>query len=293
MLTRSERPKARWNRPRTVLLACTIPVAALTLAACGAASSSVATTPVANTSPGSGSTGGGFGRNFPGTTGMIAAVNGSTLEVQSTTAQTSVSFTSATRFTESVPGHVATGDCVVVSGTPVAGSDSALTATTVRVSAPVNGQCAVRGAGGFGGGRPRPSGTPSPGTSGGGFAARNTATGTVQSVSANGFVLNGFLRQLGGPGAAANGTASPSASPAASLITVTTDASTAVTTTARTTSAAAKVGLCATAIGSTDTTGAVAARSISLSNPTANGCTAGFGRFGGGGSGGQGGGISG
>jgi hypothetical protein len=45
------------------------------------------------------------------------------------------------------------------------------------------------------------------------------------------------------------------------------------------------VGKCATAIGTAGTTGAVTARSIVISTPGANGCTAGFGRFGGGGAG--------
>lgn len=287
MSTGLDRPGARWTKSRAVVVACTVPVLALSLAACG--TSSAATAPVANSSPASGGNGfgggNGSGRSFPGTTGTIAAVDGTTLQVQSRTAQTAVTFTSATKFTESVPGHVATGDCVVVSGAP-ATTGPGLTAATVRVSLPVNGQCATRGFGGFGGaGRPRPSGSPPAGATGN-FADRATATGTVQSVSATGFVLDGFLRQFdSGTGTGA----SPSASPTTSPITVDTDSSTVVTTIAATTSAAAKVGMCATAIGVTSSTGAVAAKSISLSAPTSNGCSAGFGRFGGGGSGGQGG----
>jgi hypothetical protein len=51
------------------------------------------------------------------------------------------------------------------------------------------------------------------------------------------------------------------------------------------------VGKCATAIGSASTTGAITARSISLSTPGATGCTTGFGGFrgGAGGAGGPGG----
>jgi hypothetical protein len=54
------------------------------------------------------------------------------------------------------------------------------------------------------------------------------------------------------------------------------------------------VGKCATAVGQAGSTGAVAARSISISTPDANGlCSFGFGRFGGGAGGGPGGGPGG
>ena len=46
------------------------------------------------------------------------------------------------------------------------------------------------------------------------------------------------------------------------------------------------VGKCATAIGTADSTGAVTARSITISTPGASGCTAGFGGFRGGAGGG-------
>jgi hypothetical protein len=53
------------------------------------------------------------------------------------------------------------------------------------------------------------------------------------------------------------------------------------------TSTALKVGLCASAQGTSDATGAVAATSIALTSPDSSGsCEAGFGRFG------QGGGLS-
>ncbi len=77
-------------------------------------------------------------------------------------------------------------------------------------------------------------------------------------------------------------------------MTVTTTSSTTYSETETATKANLKVGLCATAIGQTDDTGAVTARTISLNTPTASGCTAGFGgglgrgRFGAGGSGGTG-----
>ena len=68
-----------------------------------------------------------------------------------------------------------------------------------------------------------------------------------------------------------------------------------ITQTVKASSAAAVVGKCATAIGTADSTGAIAARSIAISNPTASGCTrTGRGGFGGGfGGGGNGGGAGG
>jgi hypothetical protein len=66
--------------------------------------------------------------------------------------------------------------------------------------------------------------------------------------------------------------------------------------TERTTAAATDlaVGKCATAIGTADSTGAVTARSITISTAGANGCTTGFGGFrGGSGGGGAPGGTSG
>jgi hypothetical protein len=64
------------------------------------------------------------------------------------------------------------------------------------------------------------------------------------------------------------------------MVTVTTTRATTYQQTAKATKAALKVGQCATAIGSTDDTGAVTARSIAVSPPM-NGACGGFGGFGG------------
>ena len=61
-----------------------------------------------------------------------------------------------------------------------------------------------------------------------------------------------------------------------------TTSDTTYTATARATSTALKVGLCVTALGTADDTGAVAASSISLRPAEAGGCLGGFGRPGGG-----------
>jgi len=310
----SARPGTRGQAPRRklVVAALAIPLSAVVLAACSSGSP-VASSPAANAGPTSSSPAAGGARSFPGATGTIAAISGNAMQVQSSTAQTTVTFSSTTRFSQSVHAQVVVGDCVMATGTPVSGSTAALTASTVRVFKPTNGSCATATLGpraGFGSGtRPRFSATPSPGASGsrsgsGRFANRAVAGGRVTAVSPAGFVIEGTLRSPGFARPTASPTATGSAQPSTQPITVTLASGADVTTTSATTSAAAKVGECATAIGTANSTGAIAARSISLSAPTANGgCTAagfggGFGGgsgdgFGGGGGGGFGGGGSG
>jgi hypothetical protein len=269
-----------------------IPLVAV-LAACGGSSSGTpaASAPAAQ-APTQGSNSGGAPA-IPGASGLIAAATPGTLQVQSATAQNTVVYTAATKFTSVTTGHVAAGDCVIMTGTPGAGSAKALTATSVRIDAKVNGACPATGAGGgFGGGgsfasRPpgAPSGRPSGGPSAGTRARRAfaSAIGTVSSVAGSTIVVNGVLRN--GAGAAGSTTA---ASP--SIITVTLAATATVTQTIAATSAAAVVGQCAAAIGPANSVGAISAKSITISIPGPTGCRAAFGGFGGrgGGAGGSG-----
>jgi hypothetical protein len=62
-----------------------------------------------------------------------------------------------------------------------------------------------------------------------------------------------------------------------STATVVVDASTTYTTTAAADASAIAVGLCAQAVGPTDTRGQMAATRITLSDPGSTGCTTGFG----------------
>jgi len=263
-----------------------IPLLAV-LAACGGSSSGTPATQAPTQAPTRAPSSGGSGGApaIPGASGLIAAASPGTLQVQSSTAQTTVVYTATTKFTAVTAGHVAAGDCVTVTGAPAAGSAKALTATSVRIDAKVNGACPVTGAGGgFGGGgfARRPSGAPTGAPSGGSGARRAfaSATGTVNSVSGSTVLLTGVLR--GGQNAA-----STPASPA--TITVTLGTSATVTQTVSATSAAAVVGQCATAIGPANDVGAITAKSITISAPGPTGCRAGFGGFGGRGSGGGGG----
>ena len=261
------------------------------LAACGGSSSGAsaaqapnpAPTQAQNRAPGSGGQGGTGA--FTGASGLIAAASPGTLQVQSTTAQNTVVYTPATKFTQVITGHVAAGDCVIVTGTPAAGSTQRLTATTARIMANVNGACPTTGTNGAGlPGGGQFSGRP-PGAPNGGSGTRRafaSATGTVSSVNGSTVLVKGVLRD--GPG-----TASAATPATPTTITVTLPASATVTQTVPATSAAAVVGQCARAIGPANSVGAITAKSITISKPGANGCRTGFGgRFNGNGTNGTG-----
>jgi hypothetical protein len=211
---------------------------------------------------------------FPGASGLIAAASPGTLQVQSATAQNTVVYTAATKFTKVIPGQLAAGDCVIVTGTPVAGSTQQLTATSARIMAKVNGACPTTGTNGTGlPGGGQFSRRPSDGAPNGNSAQRRafaSAMGTVSSVTGSTVLVKGVLRS--GPGAA--GSTAPAAP---TTITVSLGTSATVTQTVPATSAAAVVGQCARAIGPASSTGTISAKSITISKPGPNGCNAGFG----------------
>jgi len=262
------------------------------LAACGGSSSGAPAAQAPNPAPtqaqapGPGGQGGQGGPGaFPGASGLIAAASPGTLQVQSANAQNTVTYSGATKFTQVIPGHVAAGDCVIVTGTPAAGSAQGLTAMSARITAKVNGACPTSGTNGAGlPGGGQFSGRP-PGAPGGGSGTRRafaSATGTVSSVAGTTVLVKGTLRN--GPGGAS---AAAPATP--TTITVTLPASATVTQTVAATSAAAVVGQCARAIGPANSVGAITAKSITISKPGANGCRTGFGgRFNGNGTNGTG-----
>ena len=272
-------PRRRTTQVSQVMAAFALIPLVTVLAACGGSSSGApaaqapnpAPTQAQNRAPGSGGQGG--TGTFPGASGLIAAASPGTLQVQSTTAQNTVVYTAATKFTQVTPGQLAAGDCVIVTGTPVAGSTQQLTATSARIMAKVNGACPTTGTNGAGlPGGGQFSGRP-PGAPNGGSGARRafaSATGTVSSVAGSTVLVKVTLRN--GPGAASAATpATPT------TITVTLPASATVTQTVPATSAAAVVGQCARAIGPANSTGAITAKSITISKPGANGCRTGFG----------------
>jgi hypothetical protein len=252
----------------------------LGVAACGGSAGNSATpaaTIASSAAPGSSPSPSASQAAFPGIVGTAAAVSGSSLEVQNpTSGQVTVTFTTSTPITDTVSvtaKDVTVGSCVTVVGTPSAAGAAAksVTATSVTISAPVKGNCV--GTGGFGTGgfgrpgstsSPRPSFSPRarPSGSGGAFGrgAFGGANGKVTSVSASGFVVQGR---------------NPAASTGTS-ITVTTSATTKYLKTVTAGPSALKVGLCITAVGTPNSIGAVAARSIRISQPGPSGCVTEF-----------------
>ncbi|HEY7988414.1 MAG TPA: hypothetical protein VIE19_04285, partial [Lapillicoccus sp.] len=206
---------------------------ALALAACGPASASGGSgAPAAGSTPaptGTAGAGGAAGQRQPGVNGLVAAVNGSTMQVQTRTDQTAVTWSDATTFTTVAAAaltDVTVGSCVTVlepatSGTATGSAGSApatqVTAASVEVRPATNGECAA-GFGGAGGGAPggpgagaappagaptgAPTGTATNGTGGRGGAdfGRRAVAGLVTAVSGDTITVQATTR------ARANGT---------------------------------------------------------------------------------------
>lgn len=299
---------------RPALAAATAAVAVLSLAACGSSSKATGADQPSAAASGAGGTGaagqggqgGAFGGRIPGTSGQIAAKQGTTLQVQNRTdGQVAVTYTASTAISAQVSAALAdvkVGSCVnVIPVMPAqgatqgsAGSASAptsITAGTVRISSPVNGACTGGFGGGFGGAgggrggfpsgatsgfpttRPsgfpsgRPSGRPSGAPGARGFFGAN---GTVAAVTDTGFTV---VPSFPGRGAGGSSSAAPSATP----VTVTVDGSTTYTITKAADASALKVGKCVMATGQADSTGAVTADRLVVSDPVDGACTVTFG----------------
>ena len=217
--------------------------------------------------PGNGGPAGGM----PGAFGLIAAVDGKVLQVQSPmTGQVAVTVTDRTEVTDQAAATLAdvtAGVCVVVrttdTGSASAGTDSAptaVTASSVAVSPATDDGCT----GGFGGGPgngDRPSGMPTDMPTdlptdlpsdlpsdfqgrGGGRPGGFGTVGEVTSVSGTGFVVEG-----------PNGD-----------VTVTVDSATTYTQQVAATSAALTQGRCVQVQGDADDTGAVTASTVRVSD---------------------------
>jgi hypothetical protein len=256
--------------------------AVLTLAACGGGSSGGSTSGGAGASPAANSAapgnGGGAGfANRPGANGKIAALAGTTMQVQNPqTGQVAVTWTATTTFSHPVAvalSSVKAGNCIVATATSGNSSDSTFTATDITITAPVNGQCGApnrtggQGPGGFPSGGPTsfPSGAPRSFPSGatrGRFPGAGAfVTGTVTSVSGSSIVVD--ARQFGSATA-----------PTSRTVNVAT--TTKISTQRSTTSQSLKVGLCVNANGKADSAGTVTATSVRISEPVGGQCTFGF-----------------
>ncbi len=265
-----------------------IVLSVLAVAGCGAGAKAVGNPSTAgNPSPGQSSS---SQQPAPGASGLLAAFSGNTLQIQGTSSQTAVTYSATTRFTDTVAAKasdVVVGACVQVRSTPPAGNASsaptapptAVTATSVTLTAAVNGTCSGLAAGpggGGGGGRFNGGGgggTPPSGFPGGrGRRFGGGASGLVTAVHGSVFTVASTRRGTTG------------STPTTTPVMVTTTSATTYSRSAAATAAALKVGLCVTARGPADSTGTVAATLIAL-RPADNGnCNSGFGGgFGGGG----------
>jgi uncharacterized protein DUF5666 len=195
----------------------------------------------------------------PAASGTVAAISGNTMQVQNPQAgQVAVTWTSSTKFTHQIATTLAaieTGDCVTAVAPAGTSFDAtSFTATSLMVSPDGcnigNGPRPSGGPPGFPSGA-RPSGFPS-----GRFRAGAIATGKVTSVGDNTLVI--AARQFGRSGTSEK--------------TVTVTSHTKITTDAATTATSVKVGKCVTAEGKADSTGAVAATEVRVTDPVNGQC---------------------
>ena len=256
-------------------------LALLGLAGCGGAGGGAAAAPAR--SPSAAPQAQGAQRRLPGVSGLIAAIQGTTLQVQDTSSQTAVVYTAATKITQTVAARrseLAVGQCVSVrsvAADPAASPETAgagVTAASVTISSPVNGSCTVGFGGGFGGGpgRVRPSGAPafvrpSGAPRAGGFRGGRGTFGTVAAITGTSFTV--AAARFGRPGTAAPLVPAP--------VVVTTTAGTTFDKQVRVTAAALKTGLCVTARGPQDSSGTVTATSLALRPAIGGSCISGIG----------------
>jgi Domain of unknown function (DUF5666) len=267
------RRSLRINLPARPVLAVLAGAALATLAACG------------GTTPAAGTTGGGATTPTQqppsGASGLVAAISGSTVQVQNETdGQIAVTYTASTTFTATVAATTSdlkVGACVTAQpASTSSGSEagSPVAAASIRITQPAaDGTCT----GGFpGGGGPNgrtppsgapaglPSGAPTGGPGPNGNGVGRGASGQITAMTADGFTV----RSTAPPGASAGTTQTNE---------VTYSSSTTFTKVAAATSAALAVGKCVTAMGDHDSTGAVTATSIQVTDAVNGRCTGGFG----------------
>jgi hypothetical protein len=264
----------------------------LVVSACGGGTKATVGASGTSTTAASGGPGGdaaGGARGFPGAIGLLAQIDGKTLQVQGTDTQTAVTYSAKTTFTSTVAAKlsdIVVGACVQArSAPPAAGAGGAaptaaagpIAAASVEISAAVNGRCTLGGSripgarapGGSGDPTP-PAGMPTSGRTrgpgaGGGFFGLG-ASGKVTAVNGASFTVESSLP--------VNGTTT---APAPTTRTVKTTATTTYTRTEAANAKALAVGLCVTAMGKADSTGSIAATSMMLRPAQKGSCSTGFG----------------
>lgn len=254
------------TRPFVLLGAAAV---SLALAACSSSSggSTGASSPSGSSSAANGA------RRGPAASGRIAAITGTTMQVQNQqSGQVAVSWTAKTAFSHQVTASasaVAVGSCVMATGgSGGASSTASFTATRVVLTPATDGACG----GGFGGGGgQRPSGFPSgirpsdrafPSAAPGGTQRGAVAFGKVTAKSGASLTVSMQV---------------PGSSAPATTRTVTIAGTTKVYTQAATTATSLAVGKCVSAQGAADSSGTVTATRVQITEAVNGVCTTGFG----------------
>jgi len=241
--------------------------------------------------------------------GTLAAVSGTSLEVQNpTSGQVTVNWTGSTNFSQTVtvpPSTLAVGDCVTASGTPSSKSKTksktaSITATTISISqSNSSGACsgfggtslgggAAFGSGGFrgtggtaGSGTFRPpSGTFPKGAGSRAAALGGIAFGKVTSISGTVLVVVGTSPKFTAPpktktstkGKTKTSTTTIKPKLVTTMSKVTFTTSTTFSESMPASASALVVGQCVTALGPAGDTGAITATTISVRPPPKTGC---------------------
>jgi hypothetical protein len=263
---------------------------------------------------GSSASAGAAASNAPiGAVGSVAALSGSSMEVQNpSTGQTTVSWTATTTFSKSVTesvSAVSVGDCVTATGSTSKKSKTTIAAHSVTLTTPrSDGTCAPSAGGPFrigagSGGPPAggfrfrtgsggasnkfPEGGSGPRTLPGGGAANNfrkqlanldIASGKVTAVNGSTLTVSGISLSPGsfaGRGKSNSKTKAP-AKPKTQTLKVTTTSSTPVNTSQSVTSGDLAVGDCVSAFGPAATNGSVTATTVRITSTGGGDCTGGF-----------------
>jgi hypothetical protein len=236
-----------------------------------------------------------------GVFGSVAALNGSSMEVQNaSTGQTTVSWTSTTAFSKTVSETVsslAVGDCISATGTASKKSKTTIAARSITVTTPTsslnctgfgrastgNGPSGGARAGGFaprggsffegggpGGSRPIPGGGPGSSNSGKQPASFAVASGKVTAVhgwtvSVSGIKLSpGSFASRGSNNSKSSSKGKKPGAPKSEKLTITTSKSTTVSATQAASSSDLAVGDCVSAFGPAASNGAVTATTVRL-----------------------------
>ncbi len=260
-----------------------------------------------------------------GATGSVAALSGSTMEVQNASSgQTTVSWTPTTQFSKTVSETVsslAAGDCVSVTGTASKKSKTTIAARSITVTSPSStGSCTggrttangttgapgggfgFRGGGSFRGSGGTTSGSrpsfPAGGSGSSNFrkelASISIASGKVTAVNGSTVTLSGinvspgsFTRPTGKSSSSKSAKAKKPTLPKTETLKITTSSSTTLSATQTVAATALAVGDCVSAFGPAATNGAVTASTVRITSTGGGTCTGGgAGFFGGGGGGG-------